>query len=177
MVDGRVERGRRRREQLVEAALRVVERDGVGAVTHRAVAKEAGVAATAGTYHFPTVDDLLVAAITAATARFAAQARERIAGGPGALAGWAAEQLREHRGRTLAEYELYLVAARRPALRTAVRLWTDVLAEVLSGWCDDTGAVRGAVAACDGLMLQGLTADEPPTAAEFEVVVRRALGS
>jgi TetR/AcrR family transcriptional regulator, regulator of biofilm formation and stress response len=179
VVDGRVERGRRRRAELVEAALRVVERDGVAAVTHRSVAREAGVAATAGTYHFPTVDDLLIAVLTAGAERFAAEARERTAGcaAVGDLAEWTAEQLREHRGRTLAEYELYLLAARRPALRPAARLWLGVLADVLGRWCDDPAAVTATLAACDGLLLQGLIADAPPAAAEIEAVLRRTLRS
>ncbi|WP_252435822.1 TetR/AcrR family transcriptional regulator [Pseudonocardia humida] len=161
----------------MEAALRLVEREGVGAVTHRAVAREAGVAATAGTYHFPTVDDLLVAVITACAERFAAEVGERMADGAtlADLAALTASYLREDRGRAIAEYEVYLLAARRPALRPAARLWTDLLTELLSRWCDDPAAVRAAVAANDGVMLQGLIADEPPSAATIEAVLRRAL--
>ena len=39
-VDGRRARGERRREEIIAATLRVVERDGVAGVTHRAVARE-----------------------------------------------------------------------------------------------------------------------------------------
>jgi TetR/AcrR family transcriptional regulator, regulator of biofilm formation and stress response len=41
-----------RRRLIVEAALRVIARDGVNAATHRAVAAEAGVPPASTTYHF-----------------------------------------------------------------------------------------------------------------------------
>lgn len=169
MVDGRVERGRRRRELLIEAALRVAERDGVAAITHRAVAQEAGVASTAGTYHFPTVDDLLVAVITAGAERFAAELRTRMQGSPTVqdFAELAADYLRERRGPAIAEYELYLLAARRPDLRPAAQLWMEAAREVLAQWTDDETSIRAAIAACDGLLIQGLIADEPPRAEEI----------
>ncbi|WP_308257807.1 hypothetical protein [Pseudonocardia lacus] len=116
--------------------------------------------------------------ITAGAERFAAGARERMADDGATLAdlaGLAARYLREERGRAVAEYELYLLAARRPALRPAARLWGDLLAELLARWCDDPAAVRAAVAACDGLMLQGLIAERPPTAGEIEAVLRDTL--
>ncbi|HZA15995.1 MAG TPA: TetR family transcriptional regulator [Pseudonocardiaceae bacterium] len=169
MVDGRVERGRRRRELLVEAALRVTERDGVAGITHRAVAQEAGVASTAGTYHFPTVDDLLVAVITAGAERFAAELRTRMQGSPTVqdFAELVADYLRERRGPAIAEYELYLLAARRPDLRPAAQLWMEAAREVLAQWTDDETAIRAAIAVCDGLLIQGLIADEPPRADEI----------
>ena len=39
----------------------MIERDGVAGVTHRSVAREAGVPTTASTYYFATLDDLLIA--------------------------------------------------------------------------------------------------------------------
>jgi DNA-binding transcriptional regulator YbjK len=62
-VDGRRARGEKRRAEIIEATLRVIERDGVAGVTHRTVAAEAGVPTTSTTYHFTSLDDLLTATL------------------------------------------------------------------------------------------------------------------
>ena len=48
-----------RRQEILDAAMRVVVRDGVRGVRHRAVATEAGVPLSATTYYFKDIDDLL----------------------------------------------------------------------------------------------------------------------
>lgn len=50
---------RRRRQQILDAALRVMARDGLRAVTHRGIAAEAGIPLAATTYYFRDLDDLL----------------------------------------------------------------------------------------------------------------------
>ena len=65
-VDGRKARGEKRREEIIAAALRVIEREGVAGVTHRTVATEAGVPTTSTTYHFTSLDDLGAAIAEAA---------------------------------------------------------------------------------------------------------------
>jgi AcrR family transcriptional regulator len=50
---------RERREAILDAALRVIEREGVRGVRHRAVAKEAGVPLAATTYYFEDIHALL----------------------------------------------------------------------------------------------------------------------
>jgi DNA-binding transcriptional regulator YbjK len=52
-------RGERRRKEIIEAALRLIGRSGREGLTHRAVAKEAGVPLGATTYYFESRDDLL----------------------------------------------------------------------------------------------------------------------
>lgn len=79
----------------------------------------------------------------------------------------AAGYLRERRGPAITEYELYLLAARRPDLRPAAQLWMEAAREVLARWTDDETALRAALAACDGLLIQGLIAEEPPEAQEI----------
>lgn len=64
VVDGRRQRGDASRRAILDAATRVIVDDGVGAITHRAVAEVAGVPLARVSYHFPKVDDLLVAATT-----------------------------------------------------------------------------------------------------------------
>ncbi|HQV42116.1 MAG TPA: TetR family transcriptional regulator [Moraxellaceae bacterium] len=53
-----------RRLSILQAALRVVARDGVRGVKHRAVAAEAGVPLSATTYYFKDIHDLLTDAFT-----------------------------------------------------------------------------------------------------------------
>lgn len=61
------------RSQLIEAAERVLSRDGVQGVTGRAVTREAGCATGLLYRYFDDLDDLLIALVTA---RFQAQAEE-----------------------------------------------------------------------------------------------------
>lgn len=48
-----------RRKAILDAALRIIVRDGVRAVRHRAVAKEADVPLSATTYYFKDINDLI----------------------------------------------------------------------------------------------------------------------
>lgn len=174
--DGRRARGERRRRDLVDAALRVAARDGVTAITHRAVAAEAGVAATAGTYYFPTVDDLLAAVITAGMERFTTELTQRLeqAATVAAFAEYLAHTLHHDRQRLITEYELYLLAARRPELRPALAPWTESMRTILARWTTDPVAVSATLAALDGLFLQAVTATPLPTDV-VEAVLRGTL--
>ena len=69
MTDGRVARGVRTREAIVEATINLVLEGGAATVTHRAVAARAGTSLAATTYHFATLDDLLVVAFELLTDR------------------------------------------------------------------------------------------------------------
>lgn len=190
--DGRKARGEKRRQEIIEATLRVIERDGVAGVTHRSVAREAGIPTASITYHFATLDDLLIATLIACARDMAtevywmidrARSREglrRSSGspysGPSAadeVSALLAEALGPRRGRTMAEYELYLLAARRPSLRPAARRWLDVLTSMVKH--DDEVAFRVFLAGIDGLLIQGLIDDEPPTAEELRPVVEYLL--
>lgn len=73
MADGRVARGVRTRDAILDAAIALLREDGAAAVTHRAVAARAGTSLAATTYHFATLDDLLVAAFELLTDRTAAE--------------------------------------------------------------------------------------------------------
>jgi len=61
-----------RRQQILDAAMRIVIRDGVRAVRHRAVAAQAGVPLSATTYYFKDIDDLLTDAFAQYVQRSAA---------------------------------------------------------------------------------------------------------
>lgn len=59
---GSRQRGERTRESIVQATLRVIAAQGVGGVTHRAVAREARVNLSLTTYYFVDLYDLVAAA-------------------------------------------------------------------------------------------------------------------
>ncbi len=65
-----------RRRAILEAALRIIVREGIRAVRHRAVAKEADVPLSATTYYFKDISDLIADAFTL----FAEQAMTEVIG-------------------------------------------------------------------------------------------------
>lgn len=176
-ADGRVQRGQERRRLLLAAALRVIGRGGVAAVTHRAVAAEAGVPKSVATYHFPAVADLLAAALrdsvdAYATALAAALPEEYDTAD---LGRYLAAYLDEHGARCAAEFDLYLYAARNPGLRPLLGRWHGLLAGIAGRFTGDPVAIAAFSAALDGLSLQSLLRAEPLTAAEIQQVVDHVL--
>ncbi|MEU0487926.1 TetR family transcriptional regulator [Nocardiopsis sp. NPDC006139] len=166
VTDGRRIRGERRRAEIIDATLRVVHRDGAAGVTHRTVAREAGVTASLTTYYFATLDDLLVAALSTVADHYTARIRAVTAAGGDTLRGLAellAESAGPGRERALAERELSTLAARRPALRPLARRWREEVAGLARARTDDPAAVEALVAASDGLcaslLLGGAEAD------------------
>ena len=129
-----------RREQILDATLRVIGRDGREAVTHRAVAEEAGVPLGSTTYYFDSRDDLLGQAlehVSALEVERYARLREdlRSVKSGRELADRLISELvaaAEDRVAYIAEYELWLEAGRRPDLREAATAWCDAvqLAEI-----------------------------------------------
>ncbi|MFE0735801.1 TetR/AcrR family transcriptional regulator [Streptomyces sp. NPDC058855] len=150
-----------RRERIVDAALRVVARRGITGLSHRTAAAEADVPLGSTTYHFASLDELLVAALRKACEGFGRRLRahpslaDPAAGLAPALAGLLAEWLDGARAGTELEYELYLAALRRPALRPVAAEWTEAVAAVLARRTDPATA-RAAIALMDGICLQVL---------------------
>ncbi|WP_109632919.1 MULTISPECIES: TetR/AcrR family transcriptional regulator [Lentzea] len=171
VIDGRKARGEKKRRAIVEATLRVIERDGVAGVTHRSVAREAGVPTTASTYYFATLDDLLIATLLWVAEEVCDDMLQIVASGgtPREIARSLARAVNENRARTLAEYELYLLAGRRPELKAAAHRWLDLAVETARP--ADPVAFRAFLAAVDGLLIQGLTADVAPNEDDLEPIV------
>ncbi|GAB2738559.1 TetR/AcrR family transcriptional regulator [Streptomyces bullii] len=150
-----------RRQRIIDAAIRVVGAQGIAGLSHRSVAAEADVPLGSTTYHFRTLDELMVAALRQATDSFAKGAAARGAlqdphtDLAAELAGWMGEWLTDDRTALELEYELYLAALRRPALRPVAAEWADSLAELLSRRTDPVTA-RALVALMDGICLQVL---------------------
>lgn len=114
-----------RRQDILDAAMRIVVRDGVRGVRHRAVAAEAGVPLSATTYYFKDIEDLLSDAFAQYVERSAAYManlwasteqllRELIARGDGSPT--ARSELAEEIARMTAEYVQRQLQTRRDHL-------------------------------------------------------------
>ncbi|WP_093263470.1 TetR/AcrR family transcriptional regulator [Thermostaphylospora chromogena] len=177
-VDGRKLKGQRRRAEIIDATLRVVCRDGAAGVTHRTVAREAGVPASLTTYYFATLDDLLVAALSTVAEDYTRRIRDIIDAGGDTLRGLAeliAESAGPGRERALAERELSTLAARRPALRPVARRWRENVAELARDYTSEADAVEALVAASDGLCAAVLLGGIRPDVDHIRAVLARAL--
>lgn len=179
-VDGRRARGAKRRAEIIDATLTVVTRDGAAGVTHRTVAKQAGITTSLSTYYFATLDDLLVATLTSVTDAYTARIRAIIDTPGDKLTGLAeliAETAGPGRERALAERELATLAARRPALRPVARRWRENIAELAATLTSDPTAIAGLVAASDGLCTAILLDNAPADPNHLRAVLQRALNT
>ncbi|MFI5795559.1 TetR/AcrR family transcriptional regulator [Streptomyces sp. NPDC051677] len=155
-----------RRQRIIDAAIRVVGEKGLAGLSHRSAAAEADVPLGSTTYHFATLDELMTAALRQAGEGFTKAVASR--GGltdprvdlPAELAGLLGEWLAGDRTGVELEYELYLAALRRPALRPVAAEWADDLAALLAPRTDPLTA-RALVALMDGICLQVLLTDAP----------------
>ncbi|MGN6187981.1 MAG: TetR/AcrR family transcriptional regulator, partial [Conexibacter sp.] len=122
------------RARILHATLRVIAAGGVGAVSNRRVAAEAGVALGSLTYHFPSQTDLLRESLllyaeeeVARLERLAAELRRAATDGEGVSAEQAAAVVEQVAARDagrpeeIAELELHLHASRDPQLHEASR--------------------------------------------------------
>ena len=172
--DGRLLRGERARRALVAATLTIIERDGLCRVTHRNVTREADLPPSSAAYHFSSISDLLEQALLWADQQ-AADSLGRIGRGPdpvAAFAAWLVEDLVEQRSRVIAEYELFLYAARVPSMRPTAVHWLTDLERLVSTWTTDTRAVATIRAYVDGMVLQALASGQQPEVATVETTLR-----
>jgi TetR/AcrR family transcriptional regulator, regulator of biofilm formation and stress response len=158
--------------------MRVIERAGVAAVSQRVVAQEAGVPPSAVTYYFPAVDDLLVAALADCNDSYLRELDEcgRDPDPIAALAHLIAESGDSLRANVAAEYELFLLAGRRPELKAEVERWTAAIDAYLAPHVADPVRRSAATAAVDGLFLRCFIAARPPSAGEVRAVLASLLG-
>lgn len=184
VYDRPVERPRRTadeiRQAIVDAAITVVGRDGMGALTHRAVAAQAGVSLSSTTYHFASKQAITRAAVEqlaeAERAR-AAQGLEELrqlteAGrrpDPSTLVAMLIGEASGHDPRfARAAYELQLQAVDDAELQPIVRRWFDAAAELVEAGLAALGSsqpvldARIVVAAVEGLRLNDLTTASSP---------------
>jgi DNA-binding transcriptional regulator YbjK len=155
-----------RKRQIVTAAVRAIAEVGAGNVTHRQIAALAGVPLGSTTYYFPTLDDLVAAAL-----------REAVEVSRVELEAWAdelivsrdlpatfvdlAERYLADREQAVLEYELCLAAARTPELRPAAQLWIDGLRGICARFAGGPERGFALAALIDGCLLQALVTDGP----------------
>jgi DNA-binding transcriptional regulator YbjK len=170
--------GAGRRTAILEATVRVLVRDGLAGVTHRAVAREAEVPLAATTYYFSSKEELLGEALALMVedeiTRLGRRAAEMGDGlsSPGDSAAALAEVLfpdAEAARALLAKFEVYLEAARRPGLREPAAHWQDALADLATmtlaagGAADAERLAPVITAGIDGIIVhelsRGITGD------------------
>lgn len=187
------ERRAKREQAMLDAAVRLLASEGRGGVTHRAVAAEAGVPLGATTYYFESRDDLLERAFArwaeVETARFADEDRRlaRVRSPRGLADGLIdsiAEAVVPDRSYYIAEYELWLEAARRPELRPTAARWCEDEVALLRTHLERLGSSdpgRDATilgATLDGFAEQVLIADDPVEQADaLRPHMRRLVGA
>ncbi|AUX46606.1 TetR family transcriptional regulator [Sorangium cellulosum] len=167
-----------RKDRLVATALDVIAEQGVAGASHRSIARAADVPLGSTTYHFASIDELLAAAFTrhaeTVAARFEAgmrAARDRKA---------AVDFLVEHLGADLLgsardlvlSVELYVAAARRPALRAVTQAWMLRSRRALELHFDPVTA-RELDALIEGLVLHSALSTDPMDAEQIRHAIRR----
>src|SRR4051794_16194422 len=123
----RYRKGEERIREILDATVDLIFEEGISAVSHRSVARRANVADSAPNYFFPSIDDLIVEAfrsimkamigdLEALSRRIEDEDLDQVA---------AVEEFVKLAVETApkydkVQYEAYLFAVRRPALRTEV---------------------------------------------------------
>lgn len=167
-----------RASRVAAAALRVVQQRGVEGLTHRAVAADAEVPLGSTTYYFKTVDDLLAAALNIAKATTDAELEQLSAeldSGTDivtALSDYLVRLVGTELPRSVVEYEIYLAALRRDALRPLSISWAKALPDRLSRYTDPTTA-QALAFVFDGILLQAMLQGSGRPAEEITAFLRR----
>jgi DNA-binding transcriptional regulator YbjK len=161
--------GAARREQIIEATIRLVARDGTGGLTHRKVAREAGVPLAATTYYFESKEALFQETLASVAEAEIARLRELMASPAGgdvterlleAFVGQQSVSSEAGARVQLAHYELFLEAGRRPKVRPVARAWTQAYLDLAEEVLAEAGSAQPArdaqilVAMVDGLFLE-----------------------
>lgn len=168
-----------RKQSIVDAAVRVIARDGISGLTHRAAAAEAGVPLGLTTYYFSDKNELARIALEQARASFIARDTLLIEGliaEYGSVAGVAryVEQLTGvGREQLVLDYRVYVSVLYSPALRDAVTWPVDgrIFGADLP---DDQADAFGVIV--DGLLMRAVMQDVAVSAEEAEALLRRQVG-
>lgn len=166
-----------RRERIAEAAVRVISAGGIAALSHRAVAAEADVPLGSTTYHYASLDELLLAALRrvndAWLDRFTAWARAVDPAAPlaGELADFIADSLTRHRAQAELEYEFYVAGLRHPAVRPLAAECLEAMVAVVRPLLPDADRARAVVGLLDGVTLQLVLTGREPDRAELRALL------
>jgi DNA-binding transcriptional regulator YbjK len=179
-------RGLARRAALIDAAIEVVADHGIAGVTHRSVAARAGFPPSTTSYFFPSIDALLVEAMSERVVRQIESFKATMARiderefSPADLVEALVDVLvATPDAQVMAQFDLYLTAARRPDVRVRAAAMIDAfhdLAELAlqrAGVEDSHHRARSLVALLDGLSVQRLA--RGLSDAEYERELREVL--
>ena len=170
-------KGEARRIALQDAVIQVLEKGGPDAVTHRAVAAEAGMPLAAATYYFASIDDLLVSALLRVTQQQVALFAHLDSGSLADVAAVLRDWVYGSRASAIAQYELLFLAMRRDGLREAADLWYRAVEQAIDPFVPDPRRARVVALAIDGLILRMLWRGEPQSGTEVEAALRDILRS
>ncbi|HEY4849752.1 MAG TPA: TetR family transcriptional regulator [Streptosporangiaceae bacterium] len=166
VTDGRLARGDARKTLLLDAAVRIVGEQGLGALTHRAVAASAAVSLASVTYHYPSIDDLRRATFEHAGSRIGLEFVGLIAHTatepdalPDICGDFTAHLVTERRTDAIAVFEMILAAAHDRELGPVKGLLDQRLAQLLAPYVGSEGAAFTVTAAMQGLVLTALALD------------------
>jgi AcrR family transcriptional regulator len=169
-----------RRDQLLAAAERIVQRDGVGRLTLDAVAAEAGTSKGGLLYHFASREALITAMVERHAASFSASLGATMAADPKPPGRWTRAYLRtsvppEDPGEDAAATSLLAAMASNPALADPLReqyaAWREQIAE---DGLPEADAMIVALAA-DGLWMADLLGFAAPTGERRARIIARLL--
>ncbi|WP_067480045.1 TetR/AcrR family transcriptional regulator [Actinomadura hibisca] len=169
-----------RRDRLIDAALTVIAERGVAGTTHREIARAADVPLGSMTYHFASLDEVLAEAFTRHADAMARVFDERLdAAGDRAAAVEAvitlvSDDLLGSRHDLVLTVELYVAAARNPALKAVTKAWMARSRRALQRHFDATTA-RELDALIEGLVLHSALSTDPMTPAQIRHAIHRYL--
>ncbi|MBS1843140.1 MAG: TetR family transcriptional regulator [Actinobacteria bacterium] len=168
-----------RPQRIVDAAKRLIARDGVNALTHRAIAEEADVPLGSTTYYFRSLDDIIVAALEQAIQEDSEKLTRwaEAVNASGDLARAITDRIMEDssdRERELIWYRLYLWGATSPVAQELCYRWSRVMTTVLERFTDPrTAEVLSTL--YDSLLMRVLISGGRVDSDDVERVVRSVL--
>lgn len=169
-----------RRDRLVDAAITVIAERGVAGTTHREIARVADVPLGSMTYHFASLDEVLAEAFTRHAESVADVFDERLAAAPSrdaaieAVIALVSEDLLGSAHDLVLTVELYVAAARNPALKAVTQGWMARSRRALELHFDPTTA-RELDALIEGLVLHSALSTDPMTPDQIRHAIHRLL--
>ncbi|WP_119726755.1 TetR/AcrR family transcriptional regulator [Thermomonospora amylolytica] len=170
----------RRRDRLIDAALTVIAERGVAGTTHREIARVADVPLGSMTYHFTSLEEVLIEAFTRHADSVARIFDERLEAARDreaaieAVITLVSDDLLGSRHDLVLTVELYVAAARNPALRAVTQAWMQRSRRALERHFDATTA-RELDALIEGLVLHSALSTDPMTPEQIRHAIHRYL--
>ncbi|MEV4174715.1 TetR family transcriptional regulator [Nonomuraea sp. NPDC049709] len=169
-----------RRDRLIDAALTVIAERGVAGTTHREIARAADVPLGSMTYHFASLEEVLAEAFTRHADAVARVFDERLSAARDrdeaveAVITLVADDLLGSRHDLVLTAELYVAAARNPALLAVTQAWMARSRQALERHFDATTA-RELDALIEGLTLHSALSTDPMTPEQIRHAIHRYL--